>query len=69
MSLSKVKSALIKIRPLFFNSVAYGSFYTGAEFLQQTYNNNQKEKAVSKNKYLIFLYTVRVIVKIKKIFF
>ncbi|XP_057331166.1 PXMP2/4 family protein 4-like isoform X1 [Microplitis mediator] len=47
MSLSKVKSALIKIRPLFFNSVAYGSFYTGAEFLQQTYNLNQKEKAAA----------------------
>ncbi|XP_006615486.1 uncharacterized protein LOC102674348 [Apis dorsata] len=25
-------------RPLFFNSVMYGSFYTGAEFAQQTYN-------------------------------
>ncbi|KAG8041078.1 hypothetical protein G9C98_002066 [Cotesia typhae] len=47
MSFSKLKSAAIKFRPLFFNSVAYGSFYTGAEFLQQTYNINQKEKAVA----------------------
>ncbi|CAD6215708.1 GSCOCG00000519001-RA-CDS [Cotesia congregata] len=55
MSFSKLKSAAIKFRPLFFNSVAYGSFYTGAEFLQQTYNINQKEKAVSMSKYLTFI--------------
>lgn len=41
MSLSKILQKLknsIQKRPLFFNSVMYGSFYTGAEFAQQTYN-------------------------------
>ena len=33
----KLKSSAQK-RPLLFNSMIYGSFYTGAEFAQQTYN-------------------------------
>ena len=33
----KLKSFAQK-RPLLFNSVIYGSFYTGAEFAQQTYS-------------------------------
>ncbi|KOX78483.1 Mpv17-like protein 2 [Melipona quadrifasciata] len=35
--IQKFKSSAQK-RPLFFNSVIYGSFYTGAEFTQQTYS-------------------------------
>lgn len=41
MSLSKILQKLknsMQKRPLFFNSIMYGSFYTGAEFTQQTYN-------------------------------
>ena len=33
----KLKSSAQK-RPLLFNSLIYGSFYTGAEFAQQTYS-------------------------------
>ncbi|XP_053995129.1 PXMP2/4 family protein 4-like isoform X1 [Hylaeus volcanicus] len=35
--LAKLKTSMQK-RPLLFNSIIYGSFYTGAEFAQQTYN-------------------------------
>ncbi|XP_076169866.1 PXMP2/4 family protein 4-like [Ptiloglossa arizonensis] len=35
--LQKLKTSMQK-RPLLFNSIIYGSFYTGAEFAQQTYN-------------------------------
>lgn len=41
MSLSKILQKLknsMQKRPLLFNSIMYGSFYTGAEFTQQTYN-------------------------------
>ncbi|XP_031840415.2 mpv17-like protein [Nomia melanderi] len=38
MAASRILRKLQK-RPLLFNSMIYGSFYTGAEFAQQTYNN------------------------------
>lgn len=41
MSVSRILPKLkiyAQKRPLLFNSVIYGSFYTGAEFAQQTYN-------------------------------
>lgn len=41
MSLSKILQKLknsMQKRPLLFNSIMYGFFYTGAEFTQQTYN-------------------------------
>ncbi|XP_076764619.1 mpv17-like protein [Xylocopa sonorina] len=39
--LEKLKNSARK-RPLLFNSVIYGSFYTGAEFTQQTYSRLSK---------------------------
>ncbi|PBC26219.1 N-acetyltransferase 9 protein [Apis cerana cerana] len=49
MSLSKILQKLknsMQKRPLFFNSIMYGSFYTGAEFTQQTYNRMFKVQMV-----------------------
>ena len=47
-------SALMKRRPLIFNSIVYGSFYTGAEFAQQSYNRRyQVSSATSTLKLLI----------------
>lgn len=51
--LQKLKTSMQK-RPLLFNSIIYGSFYTGAEFAQQTYNKVFKVVFVSvRHKYAI----------------
>ncbi|KZC04721.1 PREDICTED: mpv17-like protein [Dufourea novaeangliae] len=44
--LRKLKISAQK-RPLLFNSIIYGSFYTGAEFAQQTYNRAVKSSLPS----------------------
>ncbi|XP_076302294.1 PXMP2/4 family protein 4-like [Lasioglossum baleicum] len=52
MSLSRVLQKLrssVQKRPLFFSSVVYGSFYTGAEFTQQTYNRIFKFSSTTNN--------------------
>lgn len=49
MSVSRILPKLkiyAQKRPLLFNSVIYGSFYTGAEFAQQTYNKVFKVKRI-----------------------
>ncbi|XP_017753350.1 PREDICTED: uncharacterized protein LOC108545974 [Eufriesea mexicana] len=44
----KLKSSIQK-RPLFFSSLVYGSFYTGAEFAQQTYSRIFKFSSSTNN--------------------
>ncbi|XP_063976953.1 peroxisomal membrane protein 2 [Diachasmimorpha longicaudata] len=46
MSLSKNILKFVK-KPLVFNSLIYGSFYTSAEFLQQTYQLQERKKEIS----------------------
>ncbi|XP_015109799.1 uncharacterized protein LOC107036373 [Diachasma alloeum] len=46
MSLSKNILNFVK-KPLIFNSLIYGSFYTSAEFLQQTYKLQERKKETS----------------------
>lgn len=41
MSMSKQIISFVKKKPVIMNSMIYGSFYICAEFLQQTYKQNE----------------------------